>query len=119
MQFRPRNIHLYRIVFFVVLAVGLTGVRGWAQSGIITTTIKFTKTVKVANTDIAPGDYKITATGGQVTFEDKATHKVVAQVPCSLKDLSYTAKGTTFTVDSNGRLAEIEVGGKKKAIEIP
>ena len=119
MQLRPRNIRLYRIIFFVVLAVGLTGVRGWAQSDTITATIKFTKTVKVANADIAPGDYKITATGGQVTFEDRGQHKVVAQVPCSLKDLSYSPKGTTFTVSSDGHLSEIEVGGKKKAIEIP
>ena len=92
---------------------------GLKASDTITAAIKFTKTVKVANTDIAPGDYKITATGGQLTFEDKGQHKVVAQVPCSLKDLSYTPKGTTFTVDGNGRLSEIAVGGKKKAIEIP
>ena len=119
MSFRPRNFHPHRIVFFFILAVGVTGVHGWAQSDTITATIKFARSVKVANADIAAGDYKVTATGAQVTFEDKATHKVVAQVPCSLKDLSYTAKGTTFTVDGNGRLSEIEVGGKKKAIEIP
>ena len=119
MQLRPRNIRPYQIVFFLVLGVGLTGVLGWAQSDTITATIKFTKTVKVANTDIAPGDYKVTATGGQVTFQDRGQHKVVAQVPRSLKELSYTPKGTTFTVSSDGHLSEIEVGGKKKAIEIP
>lgn len=81
----------------------------------ISATITVNKTAKVGNTELAAGEYKVTVEGGQAKFGQGK--KVVAQAPCTLKDLSYTPKLTQFLVDDNGRIVEIQIAGKTKAID--
>lgn len=79
-------------------------------------TIRVNVSAKVGNTALAVGEYKVTVDGGQAKFLKGS--KVVAQAPCTLKDLNYTPKMTQFVVDDNGHITEIQVAGKTKAIDL-
>jgi len=80
----------------------------------ITTTIKLTSTTSLGASKLAPGEYKLTVEGTQAKFMQHG--KVIAEVPCTLKDLSAKAPQTSFVVDHD-RISEIQVSGKIKAIE--
>jgi hypothetical protein len=77
------------------------------------TTITLSTATKIQNTQLQPGEYKVTAEGNQVKFERDG--KVVAQVPCTLKTLSEKARQSEFKTDHD-RLTEIDVSGKMQAI---
>jgi len=80
----------------------------------ITTTLKLTTTTTVGSTKLAPGSYKVIADASKAKFEQG--NKVVAEIPCTLKDFSGKIIETTFVVDHD-QLTEIQVAGKSKAIE--
>jgi len=106
-------------VFLAIMAVGVMSVSVWAKAksdsaDTITATIKLSATTTVGSTQLAPGEYKVVVEGSQAKFEQKG--KVVAEVPCTLKDVTYKPTTTEFVLDNN-RISEIQVSGKTKAIE--
>lgn len=89
----------------------------WAKNDAgdtITANLKLTATTSVGTTKLAPGQYKVIADGSKAKFEQG--NKVVAEVPCTLKDFSGKIIDTTFVLDHD-QLTEIQVAGKSKAIE--
>jgi len=109
-----------RRVFPVVLAIfaiGAMTVSIWAKGDSgesITTSIKLTSAAIVAGTKLQPGDYKVTVEGNKAKFQQG--NKVVAEVPCTVNDLSVKVNNTTFVLD-NDKISEIQVAGKQKAID--
>jgi hypothetical protein len=105
-------------IFLAIMALSAMSVSVWAKndsSNAITATIKITSATNVGSTKLAPGEYKLVAEGTQAKFEQGG--KVVAEVPCTLKDLSTKARQTDFVLD-NDHISEIQVSGKTKAIEL-
>ena len=80
----------------------------------ITTNLKFTTPTTIGSTKLAAGEYKVIADGSKAKFEQG--NKVVAEIPCTLKDFSGKIIETTFVIDHD-RLTEIQVAGKTKSIE--
>ena len=80
----------------------------------ITANVKLTATTTVGTTKLAPGEYKVIADGSKAKFQQG--NKVVAEVPCTLKDFNGKINNTTFIIDHD-QLTEIQVSGKTKAIE--
>ena len=100
-----------------IVVVSAMTVTVWAKndsSDSITASIKLTSTATVAGTKLAPGDYKIAVEGNKAKFQQGS--KVVAEVPCTVKDLSIKINTTTFVLDGD-QLSEIQVAGKAKAID--
>jgi hypothetical protein len=89
----------------------------WAKNDsgdTITANVKLTATTTVGTTKLAPGDYKVVADGSKAKFEQG--NKVIAEVPCTLKDFAGKINETTFVIDHD-QMTEIQVSGKTKAIE--
>jgi len=99
------------------MAFATVSVSVWAKNDAgdtITATLKLTTTTTIGSTKLAPGTYKIVADASKAKFEQG--NKVVAEIPCTLKDFSGKIIETTFVVDHD-QLTEIQVAGKSKAIE--
>jgi hypothetical protein len=104
-------------MFLAIMAVTAMSVSVWAKNDstdTITAKVKITAAVNIGTVKLAPGDYKVTADGSKAKFEQG--NKVVAEVPCTLKDFSGKINSTSFEVDGN-QLTEIQVPGKTKSIE--
>jgi hypothetical protein len=104
-------------LFLAIMALTAMSVSVWAKNDSgdsITANVKFTSTTNVGTTKLAPGQYKIIADGSKAKFEQGS--KVVAEVPCTLKDFNGKIIDTTFVMDHD-QLTEIQVSGKSKAIE--
>ena len=80
----------------------------------ITANLKLTATTTVGSSQLPAGDYKVIADGSKAKFMQGS--KVVAEVPCTLKDFSGKINQTTFVIDNN-KLTEIQVSGKTKTID--
>lgn len=99
------------------MALTTMSVSVWAKNDAgdtITTSIKLTAPTTIGTTQLAPGEYKIIADGSKAKFQQG--NKVVAEIPCTLKDFSGKIIQTTFVIDNN-KLTEIQVAGKSKSIE--
>ncbi len=107
-------------IFLAVLAISAMSASVWANKAgsgnTITATIRLSAATKVGNTQLAAGEYKVIADENQAKFQKG--NKVVAQVPCTLKPLSFMPKETLF-VTENGGISEIQVSGSEMAIEFP
>ena len=105
-------------IFLTILAFSAMSVSVWANKtdpgNTVSGTIRVTATTKVGNTQLAAGEYKVIADENQAKFQKG--NKVVAQVPCTLKPLSFMPKATAF-VTQNGGISEIQVSGSEMAIE--
>ena len=104
-------------IFLAILALSAmsVSVRAKNDSGeSITVSIKLTSTTSVGGTKLQPGDYKVIVDGNKAKFEKG--NKSVAEVPCTVKDLSIKVNTTSFVLDHD-QLAEIQVAGKSKAID--
>ena len=104
-------------LFLAIMALSAMSVTVWAKNDsgdTITTNLKLTATTNVGTTKLAPGEYKVIADGSKAKFQQG--NKVVAEVPCTLKDFSGKIIDTTFVLDHD-QLTEIQVAGKSKAIE--
>src|SRR5579864_6067504 len=104
-------------LFLAIMALSAMSVSVWAKNDAgdtITTNLKLTSTTNVGTTKLAPGEYKVTADGSKAKFQQG--NKVVAEVPCTLKDFAGKINDTTYVLDSD-QLTEIQVAGKSKAIE--
>jgi hypothetical protein len=104
-------------LFLAIMALTAMSVSVWAKNDAgdtITANLKLTATTSVGTTKLAPGQYKVIADGSKAKFEQG--NKVVAEVPCTLKDFSGKIIDTTFVLDHD-QLTEIQVAGKSKAIE--
>lgn len=104
-------------LLMAIMALTAMSVSVWAKNDsgdTITTSLKLTAATTVGTTQLAPGDYKVIADGSKAKFEKG--NKVVAEVPCTLKDFNGKINETTFVLDNN-KLTEIQVAGKSKAIE--
>jgi len=80
----------------------------------VSANVKLTAETTVGSTKIAAGEYKVIAEGGKARFEQGS--KVVAEVPCTVKDFQGKINQTTFVIDK-GQLTEIQVAGKSKTID--
>lgn len=90
----------------------------WAKpnsNATIMATIDFDSTTKLGSTSLTAGQYDVVAEGNQAKFERE--DKIVAVVPCVLKELSSKARHTEFLIDHD-QLTEIQVSGKTQAIEL-
>jgi len=99
------------------MALSITSVSVLAKNDsgdTITTNLKLTATTTVGTMQLAPGEYKVIADGSKAKFQQGS--KVVAEIPCTLKDFNGKINQTTFVIDNN-KLTEIQVSGKTKAIE--
>jgi hypothetical protein len=104
-------------VFLAIMALTTMGASVWAknESGdTITANIKFNTATSVGTTQIPAGEYKVIADGSKAKFQQG--NKVVAEVPCTLKDSPVKVNQTTFVLDHD-KLTEIQVSGKTKTIE--
>jgi hypothetical protein len=104
-------------LFLAIMALTAMSVSVWAKNDsgdTITANVKLTATTNVGTTKLAPGQYKVIADGSKAKFEQG--NKVVAEVPCTLKDFNGKIIDTTFVIDHD-QLTEIQVSGKSKAIE--
>jgi hypothetical protein len=104
-------------LFLAIMALSAMSVSVWAKNDsgdTITTNLKLTSTTSVGTTKLAPGEYKVIADGSKAKFEQG--NKVVAEVPCTLKDFSGKVNETTYVLDRD-QLTEIQVAGKSKSIE--
>jgi hypothetical protein len=103
--------------FLAIMAFTAMSVSVWAKNDsgdTITANVKLTATTTVGTTKLAPGDYKVVADGSKAKFEQG--NKVIAEVPCTLKDFAGKINETTFVIDHD-QMTEIQVSGKTKAIE--
>jgi hypothetical protein len=104
-------------ILLAIMALTAMSVSLWAKNDsgdTITANVKLTTPTSVGTTKLAPGNYKVVADGSKAKFEQGS--KVVAEVPCTLKDFNGKITETTFVVDHD-QLTEIQVSGKSKAIE--
>jgi hypothetical protein len=104
-------------LFLAIMALTAMSVSVWAKNDsgdTITANLKLTATTMVGTTKLAPGEYKVIADGSKAKFQQGS--KVVAEIPCTLKDFTGKINETTFVIDNN-KLTEIQVSGKTKAIE--
>jgi len=104
-------------LFLAIMALTTMSVSLWAKNDAgdsITANIKLNVTTNVGSTKLAPGNYKVVADGSKAKFEQG--NKVVAEVPCTLKDFTGKIIDTTFIVDHD-QMTEIQAAGKSKTIE--
>jgi hypothetical protein len=104
-------------LFLAIMAITTVSVSVSAKNDsgdTITANLKLTSATSVGSTKLAAGDYKVIADGSKAKFEQG--NKVVAEIPCTLKDFSGKIIETTFILDHN-QMTEIQVAGKSKAIE--
>jgi len=105
-------------IFLAILAFSAMSVSVWANktdlSNAVSGTIKLSAAMKVGDAQLAAGVYKVIADENEAKFQKD--NKVVAQIPCTLKPLSFMPK-TTALVTENGSIAEIQVSGNEMAIE--
>jgi hypothetical protein len=104
-------------IFLAIMALTAMSVSVWAKNDsgdTITTNLKLTSPTMVGTTRLAPGNYKVIADGSKAKFE--LGGKVVAEIPCTLKDFAGKVNETTFVLDRD-QLTEIQVSGKTKTIE--
>jgi hypothetical protein len=101
-----------------ILVLSALSITAWAKnesSEALTASIKLTAATNVGSTKLEPGDYKVVVDGGKAKFQKG--NKDVAEVPCTVKDLSIKINNTTFVIDHD-QITEIQVAGKSKAIEL-
>ena len=104
-------------LFLAIMALTTMSVSVWAKNDsgdTITANVKLTTPTTIGTTKLAPGEYKVIADGSKAKFEQGG--KVIAEVPCTLKDFSGKINQTTFVIDHD-QLTEIQVSRKTKAIE--
>ena len=109
-----RRVFPILLAILVVSAVTVSARAKNDPSDSITASIKLTSAATVAGTKLGPGDYKVAVEGNKAKFQQGG--KVVAEVPCTVKDLSIKINTTTFVLDGD-QLSEIQVAGKAKAID--
>jgi hypothetical protein len=103
--------------FLAIMALTVMSASVWAKNDsgdTITTNVKLTVATTVGTTKLDAGTYKVTADASKAKFQ--LGNKVVAEIPCTLKDFTAKINETTFVIDNN-KLTEIQVAGKTKAIE--
>jgi hypothetical protein len=105
-------------IFLAILSFSAMTVSVWANKtdpgNTVSTTIRLSAATKVGNTQLAAGEYKVIADENQAKFQKG--NKVVAQIPCTLKPISFMPKATAFLTE-NGSISEIQVSGSEMAIE--
>jgi hypothetical protein len=105
-------------IFVAILAFSAMSVSVWANKtdpgNAVSGTIRLSTATKVGNARLAAGEYKIIADENQAKFQKG--NKVMAEIPCTLKPLSFMPKTTAFVME-NGGISEIQVSGSEMAIE--
>ena len=99
------------------MAVCVMTVSVWAKNDsgdTITANLKLTAKTTIGTTQLPAGEYKVTADSSKAKFQQGG--KVIAEVPCTLKDATGKVNETTFIIDNN-KLTEIQISGKSKMIE--
>lgn len=99
------------------MATAVMSVSVWAKNDAgdsLTANVKLTSSAMIGGTKLAAGEYKVTVEGGKAKFQQGS--KVVAEVPCTVKDSGVKVNETTFILDKD-QLSEIQVAGKNKSID--
>jgi hypothetical protein len=112
--FAVKKFHRLFSILFAIVAISAMSASLWADSGAISATIKFGSATKIGDTQLAAGQYKVTADENGAKFQKG--NKVVAQVPCELKPLSFMPRETVYVVE-HGSVSEIQVSGSEMAID--
>lgn len=105
------------LVLIAILALSVMSISVWAKndaSDAISATLRLNTATKIGSTLLPAGEYKVVVDGTQAKFQKGG--KVVAEVPCTVKDISFTPQTTSFVI-SRESISEIQVSGKNKAIE--
>src|SRR5579863_8132119 len=105
------------LLFLAIMALTVTSVSVWAKNDsadALTANVKLTSAATVGSTKLAAGSYKVVVEGGKAKFEQGS--KVVAEVPCTLKDFAGKINDTSLLMDHN-QLTEIQIPGKTKTID--
>jgi hypothetical protein len=100
-----------------IMALSMMSVSVWAKNDSgdsLTANVKLTSATTIGTTKLAAGSYKVTVEGGKAKFQQGS--KVVAEIPCTVKDFSGKINETTFILDHD-QLSEIQVAGKNKSID--
>jgi hypothetical protein len=103
--------------FAVVAALAVMTLPALAKANsnaTIMATFDVTSATKLGSTTLAPGHYVVEVEGNQAKFRKDG--KTVAEVPCTVKELSSKAQQTGFQVDHE-QITEIHISGKTQAIE--
>jgi hypothetical protein len=104
-------------LLLAIMALCAMSVSVWAKNDsgdTVTANIKLTAATTIGTTQLAAGEYKVIADGSKAKFQQGS--KVVAEVPCTLKDATGKVNETTFIIDHD-KLTEIQISGKSKMIE--
>jgi hypothetical protein len=104
-------------VFLAIMALVTVGVCAQAKNDApdtVATNLKLTSATTIGTTQLPAGEYKVIADSSKAKFMQGS--KVVAEVPCTLKDAAGKVNQTTFIIDHD-KLTEIQVSGKTKMIE--
>src|ERR1017187_4873965 len=112
-----RLLSILLAILLAIVTLGTMNVSVWANNdsaGTTTANIKLWTATTVGTTKLAPGEYKVTADASKATFQQG--NKVVAEVPCTLKDISGKISVTTFATNHD-QITEIQVAGRSKTIE--
>jgi hypothetical protein len=104
-------------LIIAIMALGMMGVAARAKNEAgdsLTTNVKLTSDTTIGSAKLTAGEYKVVVDGGKAKFEQGG--KVVAEIPCTVKDYQGKINQTTFIIDK-GQLTEIQVAGKSKTID--
>jgi hypothetical protein len=105
-------------IFLAILVFSVMSVSVWANKtdpgNAVSGTIRLSEATKVGNAQLTAGTYKVIADENQAKFQ--LGNKLVAQIPCTLKPLSFMPKTTAYVLE-NGGISEIQVSGSEMAIE--
>ena len=110
-----RRVSLFFVIIAALAVMTLPALAKSNSNTTLTATFDVTSATKLGSTTLAPGHYVVDVEGTQAKFQKDG--KTVAEVPCTVKELSSKAQQTGFRVDNN-QMTEIRVSGKTQAIEL-
>jgi len=104
-------------VLIAIIALSVVSIPAHAKTNAtdtLTFSVRLMANTNAAGTKLAPGKYKVTVEGDKAKFQ--LGKKVVAEIPCTLKDYPGRVIQTALVTNQN-QLTEIQVAGKHKSVE--
>jgi hypothetical protein len=96
----------------ILLAVLALSFSTWAAPA--KKTIHILHPLHVGDTTLGPGDYTIVVDGNEATFNQG--HKVVAKVPCAVKESGTKSPQDVVVYDASATITEIRYAGQSQVI---
>jgi hypothetical protein len=103
-----------RVLFrgLILLAALAYSFSAWAAPA--KKTVHIQHRLQVGDTTLAPGDYTIVVDGSEARFEQG--RKVVARVPCAIKESGTKSPQDVVVYDANAAVTEIRYAGQSQVI---